>query len=80
MSDQLKELTLDLKALPGSGLWTGDAALNMSYIKATSILGGLRFWTEALLRSLGQDVCHDQGRCTFSKKVGKACACCSNAV
>lgn len=77
MSDQLKELTLDLKALPGSGLWTGDADMEMSYIKATSILGGLRFWTEALLRSLGERVCADQGRCTRTKEKPDVCACCS---
>ncbi len=71
MPQSQKELSLELRAMPGSGLWTGDADMKMSYIKATSILGGLRFWTEALLRSLGQEVCHEK-LCLHPK----SCAAC----
>lgn len=73
MPEAIKELFLELKAMPGSGLWTGDADMGMSYIKATSILGGLRFWTEALLRSLGEHVCYDT-RCLHGS--GRTCAAC----
>ncbi len=56
---------IHLHPLPGSSIWTGDANQSMSYLKATSFLGGLRFWTEALLRAQGQSV-HgdDSGICT----------------
>lgn len=38
-------------------VWTGNNERKTTYIKATSILGGLRFWTEGLVRSLGEEVC-----------------------
>ena len=38
-------------------IWTGDANRKTSYIKGSSLIGGLRFWTEALVRSLGGRVC-----------------------
>lgn len=49
-------------------IWTGNAEIKTKYLKATSFLGGLRFWTEALLRSFGCNVCNITGdgeRCVF---------------
>ena len=42
-------------------VWTGDNERKTSYLRATGLLGGLRFWTEALLRSLGEPVCSGTG-------------------
>jgi len=39
-------------------IWTGDADSQTTSIKATSILGGLRFWAEAMVRSFGEKVCN----------------------
>ena len=60
-------------------VWTGDADIKTSYLRATSFLGGLRFWGEALLRSLGGQVCDITGdnRCVHDPDKGKeACDAC----
>jgi CRISPR-associated protein Cmr1 len=38
-------------------IWTGNAERKTTYIKGTSLIGGLRFWTEALLRAQGEHIC-----------------------
>ena len=39
-------------------IWTGDVNQKTEYLRATSFLGGLRFWTEGLCRSLGhKNIC-----------------------
>lgn len=59
-------------------LWTGGAnPKNMDYLKSTSFLGGLRFWTEALLRSQGNHVCPEQERCTYDPDGNQCCTLCS---
>lgn len=67
-----------LETLPGSGIWTGSADhKKMTDIKGTSLLGGMRFWTEALLRSFGHHVCNSGGKEVFEKgKPEKICAAC----
>ncbi|MEA3360710.1 MAG: type III-B CRISPR module RAMP protein Cmr1 [Thermodesulfobacteriota bacterium] len=47
--------TIPVKAI--TPIWTGDAERKTSYIKGSSLIGGLRFWTEALLRAQGEHVC-----------------------
>lgn len=42
-------------------IWTGDAGRKTTYIKETSIIGGLRFWTEAIIRTLGKEACNITG-------------------
>lgn len=42
-------------------IWTGDAGRKTTYIKETSIIGGLRFWTEAVIRTLGKEACNITG-------------------
>jgi CRISPR type III-B/RAMP module RAMP protein Cmr1 len=64
-------------------IWTGNAERKTSYIKGSSLIGGLRFWTEALLRAQGEYVCditnESQGKRDIfdpeqpSKKVCRAC-------
>lgn len=77
MAEAQKNLKLNLATMPGSSLWTGGIDQNMTYVKATSILGGLRFWTEALLRSYGKAVCTTE-RCTHdTNNPQKTCAACS---
>lgn len=55
-------------------IWTGDADMEMTYPKATSFMGGLRFWTEALLRAQGRAVCNinrtegEDKRCVYDPK------------
>ena len=40
-------------------IWTGDSDIKTTYLRATSFVGGLRFWAEAILRSFGYyDVCN----------------------
>jgi hypothetical protein len=64
-------------------VWTGDHEKETSYLRATSFLGGLRFWTEALLRSLSQvgdkPICSATGddRCRHDQKNPQnTCAAC----
>lgn len=71
-------MTIPLKTL--TPIHTGDADMKTSYLRATSFLGGLRFWTEALLRSIGEDVCNisdDKTRCLHDGKNNHACAACN---
>jgi CRISPR-associated protein Cmr1 len=61
-------------------IWTGDADGKTRYIKGTSLLGGLRFWTEALVRSFGERVCDitsDGGKDLYDKeKNSRICRVC----
>ncbi|MBO4793878.1 MAG: type III-B CRISPR module RAMP protein Cmr1 [Deltaproteobacteria bacterium] len=55
---------LHLKTMNKFGIWTGGADdKKMDSVKATSIVGGMRFWADALLRAEGQHCCTEQGRC-----------------
>lgn len=75
----LKTMEWHIETLPDSGIWTGSADhKKMTAIKGTSLLGGMRFWTEALLRSFGHKVCDCvQSKEVFDKKEqGKVCAAC----
>lgn len=62
-------------------IWTGDSDQKTSYLRATSFLGGMRFWTEALLRSFGENVCnitHQENRCIHDSQNGQwGCAACN---
>lgn len=59
-------------------IWTGDNNRETSYLRATSFIGGLRFWTEALLRSFGYKICDvtNQGCIHEPEKEKKACPGC----
>ena len=75
----LKTMEWHIETLPGSGIWTGSADhTKMTAIKGASLLGGMRFWTEALLRSFGHWVCDCvQSKEVFDKKKqGEVCAAC----
>lgn len=76
----LNTMEWQLETLPGSGIWTGSADhTTMTGIKGTSLLGGMRFWTEALLRSFGYRVCDctGKGKDIFKKaSPEKVCAAC----
>ncbi len=68
-------VTVSLKAQ--TPLWTGGADKDkMTCLRATSILGGLRFWSESLLRSLGYPVCYEQDRCIQDQDKPLVCSCC----
>lgn len=72
-----KTITIPLTTI--TPIWTGDADRKTSYLRATSFLGGLRFWTEALLRSLGEKACSTTGkdRCIHDPDKGiTACPAC----
>lgn len=71
-------LKIPLKTRGTFGIWTGGPQTqNMTSLNATSLLGGLRFWTEALLRADGRQVCTKQERCTYDKdKADKTCEMC----
>jgi len=60
-------------------VWTGDADQKTSYIKGTSILGGLRFWTEALMRTAGKEVCdiNSGNPCLYNGDLSKICSVCN---
>ena len=66
-----EQIVIPIKTL--TPVWTGDADRKTSYIKGTSLLGGLRFWTEALVRSLGKRVCNitDETKDIYDKETGK---------
>ncbi len=59
---------------------TGDYTGKTSYLRATSLLGGLRFWTEAFFRSFGYRVCDITGketqRCHLDENPDQLCAVC----
>ena len=56
--------TLHLQTANEYGVWTGGAdSKTMETLKTTSIVGGMRFWTDALLRAEGKACCTDQSRC-----------------
>jgi CRISPR type III-B/RAMP module RAMP protein Cmr1 len=64
-------------------VWTGDNEKKTSSLSAASFLGGLRFWTEALLRSLRQPsdkpICSATGddRCAHDRENPEnTCAAC----
>lgn len=74
-----KVLQFKITTLQGSGIWTGSSDhMRMTALKGTSFLGGMRFWTEALLRSFGQRACD----CLAAREVfdaeapEKVCAAC----
>ena len=51
------EMQLHLSTMNRLGIWTGGAkAGTMTAINATSILGSLRYWTEALMRADGKEL------------------------
>lgn len=63
-------LRLSLKTMNSYGIWTGGAnSKEMTAVNATSVLGGLRFWAEAMLRANGATACFEKERC------GKCEAC-----
>lgn len=49
--------TFDIPVKAVTPIWTGDAERKTSYLKSSSIIGGLRFWAEAIARSFGHRVC-----------------------
>ena len=73
-----------IEPLPGSGIWTGsDDHLTMTFLKGTSLIGSMRFWTEALLRAFGNRVCDCVQKHEIFDKTdymeggeGKVCAAC----
>ncbi len=72
-------ITVKVKTI--TPIWTGDAQGKTSYVKGTSLVGGLRFWTEALLRSFGGKPCDittdrdSNSRCIYDPKAGKKEIC-----
>lgn len=51
--------TLHLQTANDYGVWTGGAnPKEMDSLKTTSFTGGLRFWTDALLRAEGKGMLH----------------------
>ena len=76
METPIPEISLQYTLRPANeyGIWTGGANGTMESVKSTSILGGLRFWTGALLRANGFDVCEDRN-CIYEE--GKSiCSLC----
>lgn len=77
-----KKLQFKVTTLKGSGIWTGSSNhMRMAALQGTSFLGGMRFWTEALLRSFGHRVCDcvdsKKGKEVFDVKAPeKICAAC----
>lgn len=68
--------TIEIPIKTLTPIWTGDNDRKTSYLRATSFLGGMRFWTEALLRSLGENVCGET-RCLNDPDSGQIpCAAC----
>lgn len=62
-----RTVRFELQTLPGSGIWTGGSDQKMTTMTGSSLLGGMRFWTEAFLRSFGHEVCD----CIASKEIYK---------
>ncbi len=57
-------------------IWTGDAQRRNSRLQLSSLLGGIRWWAEAIVRAHGARACdptHDSERC---KDLATACFVC----
>jgi CRISPR-associated protein Cmr1 len=50
-------------------IWTGDIDLKSDLLQSTGILGSLRCWTEAILRSMGKFACDPAGDERCPKKI-----------
>ena len=70
-------LILHLKSMNEFGVWTGGyEAGKMDALNSTSFLGGLRYWSEALLRAENRPVCMHP-RCSYdSQKKDETCDLC----
>ena len=70
-------ITLHLSA-NHPGIWTGSSnSREMEGINSTSILGGLRFWTNALLRTEKRFVCDKKTLCDYKPdEKSKICDAC----
>ena len=80
-----KTVQIKLRTANKLGIWTGGAKTGeMDSLKATSILGGMRFWTAALLRMQGKTVhgietkgdTASEKRCLFDSDSQDVCALC----
>ena len=70
--------TLHLQTANDYGVWTGGAAPDkMDSLKTTSFTGGLRFWTDALLRAEGRECCTGQSRCSYGGGGKPVCPTCA---
>lgn len=58
------EITLKLETL--TPLWTGGARGKADRIHETGLLGGMRWWYEAMVRGLGGEVC-EENNCSFNE-------------
>ncbi len=70
--------TLHLQTANDYGVWTGGAnPKEMDSLKTTSFTGGLRFWTDALLRAEGRECCTGQSRCSDGGGGKPVCPTCA---
>ena len=61
-------LALHLKNMNEFGIWTGGyVSKTMDALNSTSFIGGLRYWSEALLRAENRNVCTID-RCSYDPK------------
>ncbi len=74
----LSHIDVKLSTACKYGIWTGSADPKiMGAVNATSITGGLRFWTAALIRANGGQTCTDNSKCLVQKHdLGKCCDLC----
>ncbi len=57
LSQILRESSMDLKLVPLTPIWTGDAHGISSSLRITGLLGSLRWWFEGIARALDRDAC-----------------------
>ncbi|MHA1490934.1 MAG: type III-B CRISPR module RAMP protein Cmr1 [Promethearchaeota archaeon] len=58
-------------------LWTGDYSRRSEFLKSTSIIGSLRWWYEAIIRSFDYYACDPTlNPCEFKKGLSNVCPAC----
>lgn len=75
---EVPSLRIHLHTANAYGIWTGGAKAGvMDAVQETSLLGGLRFWTGALLRAQGQSTCAGRNCVHDTSNAQKTCALCT---
>jgi CRISPR type III-B/RAMP module RAMP protein Cmr1 len=67
---------LDINCRPHTPIWTGDVGQKGARLRETGLMGSLRWWYEAILRSIGFYACDPStGSCVYEESIKFAGIC-----
>ncbi|MGB9794839.1 type III-B CRISPR module RAMP protein Cmr1 [Caldisericum exile] len=69
-------MKIQIKIKTKTPIWTGNIDSKSELIQSTSIIGSLRWWTEAILRGMGKFACDPTGDERCSKEELQYCPAC----